>query len=149
MENLLADWRKTVEESFAAMTKISQAKSEIERANQKWSRKEIIGHLIDSAANNHQRFVRVQLQNNLSLPGYEQKNWVDCQGYREESWRSLLELWRSYNLHLIRVTGRIPADKLQNICRIETNDPVTLEFLVTDYVIHLKCHLEQICREIG
>lgn len=40
----------------------------------KWSKKEILGHLIDSATNNHHRFVRVQFETNLKI-SYDQNKW--------------------------------------------------------------------------
>ena len=68
-----------------------------------WSIKEIIGHLIDSAAHNHQRFVRAELQADLVFPGYDQDDWVRAQAYHSAPWGPLLTLWQSYNLHLARV----------------------------------------------
>jgi hypothetical protein len=109
-----------------------------------WSKKEILGHLLDSASNNHQRFVRAQLSSEIKLPGYEQDVWVKTQGYQTESWEDLVHLWKLYNLHLLHVVGSIPADRLNSVCFIGENEPATLEFLICDYVRHLKHHLEQI-----
>src|SRR5262245_10195957 len=69
----------------------------------KWSHKETIGHLIDSAANNHQRFVRLQMQEHLELIGYDGDEWVRLERYQERSWLDLLTLWESYNRHLAHV----------------------------------------------
>jgi len=73
------------------------------RPDGKWSRKEILGHLIDSAANNHQRFVRMQHEEALVLPGYRQDDWVRTQNYAAREWRDLVELWMAYNRHLAHI----------------------------------------------
>ncbi len=110
----------------------------------KWSVKEVLGHLIDSAANNHQRFVRAQEGDVLSFPKYEQDHWVRAQAYSEASWAEMIELWRLYNRHLAHVILQIPADKLEVECSIGPYEPVTLEFLIEDYLDHLRHHLKQI-----
>jgi hypothetical protein len=110
----------------------------------KWCPKEVIGHLLDSAANNHQRFVRAQLVPELVLPGYEQDRWVSLQGYAAARWGDLLDLWRLYNLRLAEVIRRIPPEKLATPCRIGGGSPVTLGFIVGDYTRHLEHHMAQV-----
>jgi len=94
----------------------------------------------------------------LVFPGYEQEAWVRAQGYREEPWPLLVELWRSFNLHLAHVMERSPEGtrlasrerhNLDQIgwVKIGENDPATLEYLMRDYVGHLKNHLRQILGE--
>src|SRR5262252_4493919 len=73
-----------------------------------WSRAEILGHLIDSAANNHRRFVIGQLEDNLVFPGYKQNDWVRVQRYADAPWQELVTLWASYNRHLARVMDAVP-----------------------------------------
>ena len=144
MREVIENFERTVESASPALSRITEAASGERSAPGKWSPKELLGHLIDSAANNHQRFVRVQLADGLSLPGYEQEEWVRLQGYRETAWRDLVELWRAYNLHLLRVVALIPAEKLSHQCSVKGGEPVTLRFLVEDYVRHLQHHLRQI-----
>lgn len=110
----------------------------------KWSKKEILGHLIDSASNNHQRFVRAQLEDSLDFPGYTQTVWVEAQNYADESWTLLVDLWCAYNLHLAHIIANIPPEKLDIVCRIGGGDPVRLEDLIAEYVKHLEHHLKQI-----
>ena len=108
-----------------------------------WSRKQLVGHLIDSASNNHQRFVRASLQESLALPGYDQDGNVRVQAFQQAAWPQLLALWSSYNRFLAHVIAHLPESKLQTACHIGDAAPVTLEFLATDYVAHLKHHLQQ------
>jgi hypothetical protein len=109
-----------------------------------WSIKEIIGHLIDSAANNHQRFIRAQQADHLTFPGYDQDAWVRLQGYQERPWLELIEFWALSNRHLSQTIRRIPDSAERVTCRIGDGDAVTLRFLVEDYVAHLRHHLKQI-----
>ena len=109
-----------------------------------WTPKEIVGHLIDSAANNHQRFVRAQEGSRVRLPGYEQNHWVRVQGYRDADWSHLVTLWAHYNLHLANVIARIPAARYGVLCTIGSGAPVTLEFLIADYLSHLTHHVAQL-----
>jgi hypothetical protein len=108
-----------------------------------WSPKQILGHLLDSAANNHHRFVRAQIEGELSMPAYAQREWVDTQHYQDRPWTALIALWTAYNHHLLWVMEQTPAAKRSNLCHIGKDDPVTLEFLMIDYVRHLKHHLDQ------
>jgi hypothetical protein len=110
----------------------------------RWSKKEILGHLIDSAANNHQRFVRAQLAANLELPGYEQERWVAAQSYATESWPDLVTLWLFYNRHLLHIIGAMPEASLATACAIGGNAAVPLSEIVSGYVDHLEHHLAQI-----
>ena len=114
-----------------------------------WSPKEVLGHLIDSASNNHQRFVRAQETDALTLPGYEQTHWVRSQGYHDAEWTHLVALWTHFNLHLADVIARIPADRYSVPCTIGGSDPVTLEFIIVDYLSHLKHHAAQIRERLG
>ena len=138
---------RVVEAAAARLRAVSDAEAAEPSAPGKWSRKEILGHLIDSAANNHQRFVRAQEGAEYSGPRYEQEHWVGAQGYASSSWPELIEFWRLYNRHLARVIGRIPAERLGVSCRIGPAEPVTLGFVVEDYLEHLKHHLRQIAGE--
>jgi hypothetical protein len=100
--------------------------------------------LIDSAANNHQRFVRAQYVDDLTLPGYQQDDWVRLQDYQGASWNELVEFWRLYNRRLAYVIRRIPEARLEVRCQIGSGEPVTLRYLVEDYLVHLRHHLAQI-----
>lgn len=109
-----------------------------------WSRKQLIAHLIDSASNNHQRFVRASQQDELDFPGYDQAGNVAVQAPQEAPWPVLVALWANYNRYLAHIVARLPVHKLETACRIGDNKPVTLAFLVDDYIVHLEHHLKQV-----
>jgi hypothetical protein len=112
---------------------------------EKWSRKEILGHLIDSASNNHQRFVRGQFAARLDFPNYSQNEWNAAQRYQEEPWDLLVRLWVAYNRHLAHVIAGITPEAAAHLCVIgEGSPPVTLGALAEDYIRHLLHHLAQI-----
>ena len=112
-----------------------------------WSKKEILGHLIDSAANNHQRFVRAVNKVAGQFPTYDQDEWVRIQHYNEMSWSLLVTLWSAYNGHLSHIIECIPGDAESSPCNIGKEEPVALEFVVKDYLRHLKHHLKDILEE--
>lgn len=122
---------------------ISNTDFEAKPAPTKWSKKEILGHLIDSATNNHQRFVRAQFEE-LPIIFYDQDNWVKC-GYHQTADRDqLIDFWQLYNKQLVHILKQIPEERLQRICVMQDKTEVTLEFLIDDYVRHLLHHLNQI-----
>jgi hypothetical protein len=109
-----------------------------------WSRKQVMGHLIDSASNNHQRFVRASLQDSLEFPTYDQNGWARAQAADEAEWSLLVALWANYNRYLAHVIARLPPGKLAVPIRIGQSEPVTLKFLAEDYLHHMVHHLGQI-----
>jgi hypothetical protein len=110
----------------------------------KWSPAQVIGHLIDSAANNHQRFVRAQESSALTFPPYAQDHWVAAQRYDRRPWNDLVSFWHAYNQHLAHVIEQIPEDRRAVPITIGTDPSVTLGFLVHDYIVHMNHHLEQL-----
>jgi hypothetical protein len=110
-------------------------------------RKEILGHLIDSAANNHQRFVRGRLADRLVAPGYDQDAWVEVHAYKARPWAELLDLWAALNRHLAHVLETTPAERRATPCTIGDDPEATLEWVARDYVRHLRHHLAQILAE--
>jgi DinB superfamily len=144
MKDLAAQLRGEVERAAERFQLWSDADASRARGDGKWVGKEILGHLIDSAFNNQQRFVRAQLASTYVGPGYEQAAWVAVNGYRERPWRELLEIWVAANRQLAAVIERVPAAKLATPCTIGDDEPVALELVMRDYLAHLKHHLEQI-----
>jgi hypothetical protein len=123
---------------------LSEAEVSGPAAPGKWCKKEILGHLIDSASNNHQRFIRAQLSDELRFPGYAQPDWVRVQAYAREGWRQLAELWVALNRHIAHVVQAMPREKLSVPCRIGEGEPMTLETVIVKYIEHMEHHLRQI-----
>lgn len=128
----LDDFRQTLATAAGRLGEYSDADASRPLAPGKWSRKEIIGHLIDSAANNHARFVRAQIEDDFVVHDYDQARWVDVQRYRERSWPDLVRLWEAYNRHLAAI--------------MEDENAVAAA-LMRDYLAHLKHHLGQVFLE--
>ena len=110
----------------------------------RWSKKEILGHLIDSASNNHHRWVRAQFTNPVIFPEYEQNEWVDSQRYATETWPDLVNLWLLFNRHLLHIVKTTPQGVLANELHIGDHPPMTLAKLVGSYLDHMQHHLDQI-----
>lgn len=123
---------------------ITEEKASLKPAPGKWSNKELIGHLIDSASNNHQRFVRMQLENDLNLLQYEQDGWVRVQDYQNRSWKEIVLFWEVYNRHLVHVLKRMNPSTLENTATFPSYGVKTLKWMADDYVDHLVHHLKQI-----
>lgn len=155
MTELKDEFEKTIVEGGQKLAAISQSEAAVRPQPGKWSPKEIVGHLIDSAANNHARIVRAQAQDDLLFDGYDQEHWVNCQHYQEASWPSLILLWQAYNRHLLFAVSVIdddtlikprPQHSLDQISyrKIPTGEPATLKYLIRDYLDHMQMHLQQI-----
>lgn len=115
----------------------------------KWSKKEIIGHLIDSAGNNQQKFVRTMAQPHLDFVGYDQNHWVESQHYQAATWASLLDFWVSYNHHIAHIIEHAAPSVLDNTISINGSEKFTLRFIMADYAQHLTHHLTQILPDAG
>ncbi len=108
-----------------------------------WTRKQELGHLIDSATNNHVRFVLASVDGEFRGQGYAQDQWVKAHGYAEMEWVGLTELWYRYNALLAHLVERIPEDRMDNRCVIGWG-VVTLRFVIGDYVRHMQHHLDHL-----
>jgi hypothetical protein len=109
-----------------------------------WTRRQIVGHLLDSAANNRQRFVRAAIDGQYEGPTYAQDEWVASHGYSAQSWETLLRWWHVDHEILAAVVDRIPEDRLQASCVIGGDAPVSLRYLIEDYLAHQRWHLVQL-----
>lgn len=116
---------------------------------EKWSKKEILGHLVDSASNNQQKFVRTMAQSHLDFVGYDQNRWVDAQHYQRMNWRLLVDFWVAYNLHIAHIIEQVEGSKLAHTISINGSEKFTLRFIMSDYAQHLTHHLKQILPDAG
>lgn len=148
-------FRNLIRRGSRGLGALSSAQSARRPAPGRWSPREIVGHLIDSASNNHQRFVRAQFQEELVFPGYDQDAWVSVQQYQEAEWTRLIELWQAFNSRLASVMDAIPehirsrprrVHNLHEIAFVTVPEHVatTLDYFMEDYVHHLEHHLKQI-----
>lgn len=147
--------RALVEHATPLLLHVTDAEAMQRPAPGAWSPKEIVGHLIDSASSNHQRFVRARFQDDLVFPGYDQDAWVEVQRYQDADWNALVGLWRAYNLHLARVIEAMPeatcerSHSRHNLHQIAwrtvpEHEPATLAYFMQDYVNHMRHHLLQV-----
>lgn len=143
-DRALERFRGLLDQASSYLLAVTEEESGRRPGPGKWSKKEILGHLIDSAANNHQRFVRGQLEDGLRSPGYAQEDWVAVQRYQERPWKELVELWTAYNCHLLAVLAVMPVPARAYRCTVGDNAPATLEFIMEDYVMHLIHHFKQL-----
>jgi hypothetical protein len=160
MKDYVEEFSQLVEGAYSELAALSDQQSAQRTASGGWSPREIIGHLIDSASVNHQRFVRAQFQGNLVFPPYSQEDWVKVQQYQDAPWQELLHLWRGFNRHLVRVMASIPEEvrnrehvehSLDQISwkKVPAGQATTLDYMMEDYVGHLKSHLRQILDQKG
>jgi len=109
-----------------------------------WTRKQIVGHLLDSATNNRQRFVRASAGGHYEGPQYEQDAWLAAHGYASQPWPTLLRWWAVEHEILAAVVDRIPEDRLVTSCIVGDDAPVSLRFLIEDYIAHQRWHFDQL-----
>lgn len=150
-DRLASDIEDAVNESWQMLKSLPNETLLARPGPDEWSVKEIVGHLVDSASNNHQRFVRLQVADGLVFSDYSQDNdsWVAIQSYQVAHWDDLLALWRHFNLHIARIIRTVDVECIDHIWVIDEDTTITLGELMTDYLRHLKDHLQHIKNLIG
>jgi hypothetical protein len=133
-----------VSSAYPKLRAISEAQASDKPYPERWSYKGVLGHLIDSAANNHQRFVRMQELPNIGTFRYSPEHWVRAQHYESQRWSDIVELWHRYNLHLTYVIEHVDPDSLGNLCDVGDPEPESLKSIIEGYVRHVEHHLKQI-----
>jgi hypothetical protein len=144
MQEVATHLLEIIEKFLPVLEKISDEEASIKPLPNKWSKKELIGHLIDSACNNQQKIVRTINNPNLQMVGYMQDEWVYVQNYNKAKWGDLLSLWAFYNKHIAHVIANVNPLYLNHEVSIEGSSPFKLSFIMQDYPEHLKHHLKQI-----
>jgi hypothetical protein len=137
---------QTLDREIRNLHSVTDSEAAFKPAPDAWSKKEELGHLIDSAANNHVRFVRAALEPEFMGLSYAQDDWVRIHGYQEMAWLEIIDFWRRYNDFLVKLIERVPADRLGTRCVVGGSAPVTLRFLIEDYVLHMQHHLDHILK---
>ena len=137
-------FRAGLDEVNRALLSLPESLADVPWREGGWTRKQIVGHLLDSAANNRQRFVRASTGGSYSGPSYAQDAWVSAHGYAEQTWATLLAWWQTEHEILMAVVDRIAEDRLQVACVVGEDAPVTLRFLIEDYVEHQRWHVKQL-----
>lgn len=140
LEHLL---REAIESELPQLRAFSPGRSAVAPRPGAWSPREELGHLIDSATNNHIRFVVSSTAGEFRGPGYAQDDWVAAHAYRDVPWDDLVELWYRYNCLLAQLVGHIPENRLQNRCVIDSTER-TLGYVIEDYVLHMQHHLDHL-----
>ena len=144
MTELARRFRADLEEVHQAIRSVPESMADVPWREGGWTRKQIVGHLLDSAANNRQRFVRASTGGSYFGPNYAQDDWVAAHGYSDQPWTTLLEWWQTEHEILKAVVDRIPEDRLETRCILDESAPVTLRYLIEDYVEHQKWHVKQL-----
>ncbi|NYF78223.1 DinB family protein [Granulicella arctica] len=133
-----------VAETMVWLEGVSGLRASVAPAEGKWSAKETMGHLVDSAVNNLQRIVRLEVALDSELEvraqGYEQDGWVRAQRYADKEWSQVLELWRTLNEHIGWTMRQVSREHLARICAFPDTQ-VTMGFLMEDYIAHIEYHL--------
>jgi DinB superfamily len=144
MTEVARKFRAGLDEVHRALKSLPEALTDVPWREGGWTRKQIVGHLLDSAGNNRQRFVRASIDGTYSGPTYAQDAWVAAHGYTEQEWATLMAWWKAEHDILMAVVDRIPEDRLETPCVVGENTPVTLQFLIEDYVEHQRWHVRQL-----
>jgi hypothetical protein len=139
-----AKLKEITERTKSRLLTLTESQAGAKQYDDKWSLKEILGHLIDSAGNNHQRIVRMQEKPDIGTFRYTQPHWVAAQHYQKELWNDLVQTWYYANKHLAHVIEHINPDTLKNTCDTGDPQPTTLQSVVTGYVRHVEHHIDQI-----
>jgi hypothetical protein len=143
--DLAVQLRQTVAREFPFLQAFDNERSLVKPAGpDSWSPRQELGHLIDSAANNHIRFVLAATQQDFHGPGYAQNAWVDIHTYQEMSWSAIVRFWYEYNYFLSALIHNIAVDKLSAKCHVGNGAPVSLGFLVADYILHMQHHIDHL-----
>jgi hypothetical protein len=144
MTEIARRFRAGLDEVHRALVSLPESLTDVPWREGGWTRKQIVGHLLDSAANNRQRFVRASTGSEYFGPNYGQDEWVAAHGYADQQWSTLLAWWETEHEILMAVVDRIPEGRLDTQCTLDEDAPVSLRFLIEDYVEHQRWHVKQL-----
>ena len=149
---------EVMDSELPLLLSLTEEQVSVRRNSQRRTVKMLVGHLIDSASNNHQRMVRLQYaprcghsmpntdMGMLIFPDYTQDNnlWLHIQDYQHEDWQLLLTLLQAYNMHLCHVIRSMDSSKLRNYWIDYEGHRITLDKMVCGYVKHMQLHFAEI-----
>jgi hypothetical protein len=141
---LAQEFRAELDAIHAALLALPPELADIPWRERGWTRKQIVGHMLDSAANNRQRFVRAAAEGSYAGPDYAQEAWVAAHGYTSQPWSTLLDWWKVEHEILMAIVDHISEEQLDACCTVGSNAPVALRSLVNDYLRHQHWHLKQL-----
>ena len=146
MERTAQELQQIVNKFTESIGSLTEKEFSQKPRSDKWSKKEVVGHLVDSAQNNLRRFICGQYETTPPHIIYEQEFWVRANGYGNMSSQDVIQLWRLINLQICTVIRSMPAANRTRLCNTgkESESLHTLEWLASDYVKHLKHHLNQV-----
>ena len=145
MNKLISEIRQIIDEFTIRITGIPDFEFSAKTTPGKWSRKEVLGHLTDSAQNNLRRFICGQYESSPRIV-YDEDFWVNANNYGRAEKQTVIEGWRQANESICRVLSSMAQENYDKTCNTG-KDAVqlrTLEWLAADYVKHMKHHLNQI-----
>jgi hypothetical protein len=142
MEKVIHELRELIAASVLLLKDIPESDFSSKPVSHRWSKKEIMGHLIDSAQNNLRRFIVSQYESTPPHIIYQQDFWVSANQYQKMKTSDVIELWRLTNAQIISVLSSMPPEKQEFLC--QTNEPKTLHWLAVDYLRHTRHHLSQV-----
>ena len=134
--------------AFETLMAENASLADVRLAPDKWTLKEMVAHLVDSACNNHQRFVRLQLQDALVFPKYDAEEWRTVTGVTPLDYATVTTLWKSYNLLLLHLVENVNPAALGHVWKREDRD-ITLEELMHDYFAHMELHRKMFAERVG
>jgi hypothetical protein len=144
MTELAQAFRAGLDDVHRGLMSVPVSLADVQWREGGWTRKQIVGHLLDSATNNRQRFVRAASEGSFNGPNYGQDAWVAAHGYAEQTWETLLSWWEVEHEILMAIVDRIHESRFEAECVLDADAPVTLRFLIEDYVAHQRWHLKQL-----
>ena len=135
------EYEKKINNFYDIMAANSDS-ADIKLSEEKWSLKEMVAHLIDSASNNHQRIIRLQIEKKLTFPAYEAEIWKDITKIKGFDFTALINLWKGYNYYILHLIKDIDENNLNNIWKM-SGKALTLQFIIEDYFgRHMDWHIE-------
>ncbi|MFN8341035.1 MAG: DinB family protein [Cyclobacteriaceae bacterium] len=146
MHAVSTELRPLVEAFARRLSALPEPAFSVSRAPGKWSQKEVIGHLVDSAQNNIRRMIVGQYEQSPPRIVYRQEEWVRASDWQAMPGKEVIELWRLLNLQFCQILDQMPTSTLNLLCDTGQSEPKlhSLDWIARDYVRHLKHHLNQV-----